>query len=189
MTSSTSVRLTIDAGRGPVDRVVPCEGVQRPAETRPPQAGELSPGIWYVDMTRARTADLTRVVDKLSAAKGVVFDVRGYPTDAGVWLLPHLIDTPESDRWMHVAKITGPFGMSAGWQSFGWNLQPAPPKFSGRIVFLTDGSAISYAESVMGYIPDVIWRRSSAARRRARTATSRRSRCREVSRLCSRGCA
>src|SRR5262249_45156476 len=61
---------------------------------------------------------------------------------------------PESDRWMHVSKIVGPFGKIAGWQDFGWDLKPAAPKLAGKIVFLTDGRAISYAESVMGYIGD-----------------------------------
>ena len=55
---------------------------------------------------------------------------------------------------MHVAKIIGPFGHSVGWQSFGWNLKPRTPRLGGKIVFLTDGRAISYAESVMGYIAD-----------------------------------
>ena len=53
---------------------------------------------------------------------------------------------------MHVPKIIGPFGQLAGWQSFGWNLKPLAPRLSGKIVFLTDGRAISYAESVMGYV-------------------------------------
>src|SRR5262249_1465817 len=43
-------------------------------------------------------------------------------------------------------------GRMAGWQSVGWNLTPATPRLAGTIVFLTDGRAISYAESVMGYI-------------------------------------
>ena len=51
---------------------------------------------------------------------------------------------------MHVARITGPFGEVESWQSFGWNLQPATPQLPARRVFLTDGRAISYAESVMG---------------------------------------
>ena len=55
---------------------------------------------------------------------------------------------------MHVAKLIGPFGRSAGWQSFGWDLKPASPRVAGKIVFLTDGRAISYAESVMGYVAD-----------------------------------
>jgi C-terminal processing protease CtpA/Prc len=78
--------------------------------------------------------------------------MRGYPTDAGGWILPHLLEGAENDRWMHVAKIVGPFGQVAGWRSIGWNLTPAAPKLSGKIVFMTDGRAISYAESVMGYV-------------------------------------
>jgi len=91
-------------------------------------------------------------LDILATARGVIFDVRGYPTDAGAWVLPHMLDTPETDRWMHVAKIVGPFGRIAGWQSVGWNLTPAAPRLAGKAVFLTDGRAISYAESVMGYV-------------------------------------
>ena len=83
-----------------------------------------------------------------------MFDLRGYPTDAGSVILRHLIETPESDRWMHVARITGPFGQVESWQSVGWNLQPATPQLPARRVFLTDGRAISYAESVMGYVKD-----------------------------------
>jgi len=153
-TNRPSVRLTIDDGRGPVDRVVSCEAVQRPAEMRPAQATEVSPGIWYVDLTRARSADVRPIVESLAKAKGVIVDLRGYPTDAAVELLPHLIEAPEHDRWMHVAKITGPFGQAAHWLDLGWNLQPVAPRLSGTIVFLTDGRAISYAESVMGYVGD-----------------------------------
>lgn len=153
-TNGTPVRLTVDAGRGPVDRVVPCEALQRPAETRPAQFAELKPGVRYVDLSSAKTTDLAPALEMLAHATAVVFDLRGYPTDAGAWLLPHLVAEPEHDRWMHVAKITGPFGQSAGWQDVGWNVAPTAPKLSGKIVFLTDGRAISYAESVMGYIHD-----------------------------------
>jgi C-terminal processing protease CtpA/Prc len=84
----------------------------------------------------------------------VIFDMRGYPNDAGAQILPHLIDAPENDRWMHTARIAGPFWQIDGWESDGWNLNPASPRLGGKIVFLTDGRAISYAESVMGYVAD-----------------------------------
>jgi C-terminal processing protease CtpA/Prc len=84
----------------------------------------------------------------------VIFDMRGYPGDAGAGILPHLLDAPETDRWMHVPQIVGPFLQTAGWQSFGWDLKPASPRIAGKVVFLTDGRAISYAESVMGYVRD-----------------------------------
>jgi C-terminal processing protease CtpA/Prc len=107
-----------------------------------------------VDLTRAKMTEVAPVIAKLAEASGVVFDVRGYPTDAGAGILPYLIETSEADRWMHVNRITGPFGQSAGWQSMGWNLSPKSPRVAGKVVFLTDGRAISYAESVMGYVAD-----------------------------------
>ena len=148
----TRVPLIIDTGSGPHAVNLTCSAALPPGENRPDAITALAPDVWYVDLTRARRADLMRVVDTLALAKAVVFDMRGYPTDAGQWVLPHLIRTTEHDRWMHIAKIVGPFGQSAGWQSVGWDLTPAAPRFSGKVVFMTDARAISYAESVMGYV-------------------------------------
>jgi len=153
-TNGSTVTLTVDDGSGPRAATLTCAAVQLPAEDRPKQIAELSPGVWYVDLTRARTMDLAPVVDTLAKAAGVIFDIRGYPTDAGAWLLPHLLGAPEGDRWMHVSKIVGPFGKIAGWRDSGWDLKPAAPRLAGKIVFMTDGRAISYAESVMGYVAD-----------------------------------
>ena len=107
-----------------------------------------------MNLMRAPMAEINGTLEKLARARAVVFDVRGYPTDAGAQILPYLMDAAETDRWMHVAKIIGPFGQTAGWHSAGWNLKPRTPRLSGRIVFLTDERAISYAESVMGYVAD-----------------------------------
>ena len=152
--SAAVVKLVIDTGAGPQARSLPCETKQVPAEKRPEAVAEMTPGIWYVDLTRASMRQVTPVFDKLAVATGVVFDLRGYPTDAGAQILPHLIGTSEADRWMHVNKIIGPYGQSAGWESVGWNLTPQSPRVGGKIVFLTDGRAISYAESVLGYVAD-----------------------------------
>ena len=148
-----TVRLGLDSGQGPRP-VTLGYGTSPPAEKRPLPVSEMEPGLWYVDLTRASMADVTSRLDALAGARGVVFDVRGYPTDAGAGILPHLLDAPETDRWMHVAKIVGPFGEAAGWFDFGWDMKPAAPHIAGRVVFLTDGRAISYAESVMGYVAD-----------------------------------
>ena len=146
--------LEFDAGKGAAKATVRCEAQPAPQERRPAPIAELSTGVWYVDLTRARAAELTSSYDALSRASGVVFDVRGYPTDAGANLLPHLVASTENDRWMHVNRIVGPNGTSVGWQSVGWNIAPASPHIAGKVVFLTDGRAISYAESVMGYVAD-----------------------------------
>jgi hypothetical protein len=154
-TRDVGIPMSLQLPAEPVrEVVVPCNATQLVPETRPNAVTETGPGIWYVDLTRVAVAQLTPTLPSLALAKGIVFDMRGYPTDAGMFILRHLIDTPESDRWMHVARIAGPFGQVESWQSVGWNLQPATPQLAARRVFLTDGRAISYAESVMGYVKD-----------------------------------
>jgi hypothetical protein len=148
------VNLSVNSGGESQAVSLRCDTAQVPAERRPEPITEVSAGIWYVDLSRATVATIMPRIETLAKATGVIFDLRGYPTDAGARILPYLVDAPEGDRWMHIAKIVGPFHQVAGWQSVGWNVGPLSPRLTGRIVFLTDGRAISYAESVMGYIKD-----------------------------------
>jgi hypothetical protein len=149
----TTVELGLDRGSGPRP-VTLTYGTAPPPVKRPPPVAQVEAGVWYVDLTRAKMAEVAPKLADVAAARGVVFDVRGYPTDAGFGILPHLLDAPEADRWMHVAKIVGPFYETAGWLDVGWDMKPARPRIAGKVVFLTDGGAISYAESVMGYVAD-----------------------------------
>ena len=81
--TGAAVKLVIDNGAGPKPTSLTCDAKQPPAEKRPAPVTELMSGIWYVDLTRARMPEVTPILDKLAGATGVVFDVRGYPTDAG----------------------------------------------------------------------------------------------------------
>lgn len=149
-----TLKLSLDSGTEAREVTLEHGTGQPPLEKRPAPVAELKPQLWYVDLTRAKMAEVTPMLEKLAGARGVVFDLRGYPGDAGSGILPHLMDAPEADRWMHVAKLVGPFGRAVGWQGYGWDLRPASPRLAGKNVFLTDGRAISYAESVMGYVAD-----------------------------------
>ena len=148
------VKLTLESA--PAREIaLPCTATRPTPEARPDSIVEIEPGTWYVDLTRVKTAELLAKRDELARAKGVVFDVRGYPTEAGAAILPYLIDSVDTENWMHVAEIVGPFGQNDGWVGFTWHLRPAKPHIGGTRVFLTDGRAISYAESVMGYVGDM----------------------------------
>jgi hypothetical protein len=154
-TRDAGINLSVQLPAGPSRQVVvTCNAAQPVIDQRPNAVTEREQGIWYVDLTRVTAAELAPSFQSLAAAKGIVFDMRGYPTDAGMVILRHLIETPEHDLWMHLPRIAGPFGQVEDWQSVGWNLQPAAPYLPARRVFLTDGRAISYAESVMGYVKD-----------------------------------
>ncbi|MBZ0237624.1 MAG: peptidase S41, partial [Deltaproteobacteria bacterium] len=121
-----------------------------------PPIGELEPGLWLVDLSRAEMAAIDAKLDALAAARCVIFDMRGYP-NATHGVLAHLLDEPEHDRWMHVAHVIRPSlpgqpRPAHEWSSFGWDLAPKAPRLRGKVVFMTGPGAISYAESVMGYV-------------------------------------
>lgn len=114
--------------------------------------GELKPGIWYLDLNRISNQDFAEALPKLAQAKGVVFDLRGYPK-LGTEFIQHLTDKPvESARW-NKPQITKPDGKDWTWDTSGrWTLEPLAPRIQGRVAFLTGGGAISYAESCLGII-------------------------------------
>ncbi len=122
-------------------------------ETRPPHVSEIKPGIFYLDLDRIKDEDFKAILPKLEQARGIVFDLRGYP-QVSPMVISHLIDNPvESARWL-VPIITAPDrgGVPSFDERGRWNLPPVAPRLKAKIAFITDGRAISYAESYMGII-------------------------------------
>lgn len=139
-----SVEVTVAAGEPPAQ------------EYSQPPIAQLDGGVWYFDLTRTSPADITANIEILARAPGVIFDLRGYPDETD-GVLNHLLSKPDTDRWMHVAKIVRPAlprepRPKPAWLSTGWDLVPAEPHIAGQVVFLTDSRAISRAESLMGYV-------------------------------------
>ncbi len=112
----------------------------------------LDEGIYYVDLTRADWESIDDELNEIASASGVVFDVRGYTNNSGRRILSHLLERPDSTNWMLGTLVTRPHMKDVSWNANSWNLQPADPHISGQVVFLTDARAISYAESVLGYV-------------------------------------
>ena len=112
----------------------------------------LDDGVFYIDLDRATWTQIKAQLDEIAAAPGVVFDLRGYP-NSNHKVLSHLLDEKDEADWMFVPQILYPDQQRiAGWESHGWEMTPAKPHISGRVAFVTDGRAISYAESVMGMV-------------------------------------
>lgn len=121
-------------------------------EKRPETISELKPGIWYVDLDRAKDPEFEAALPKLAAARGIVFDLRGYPRTSSK-PIQYMIDSlTESARWI-IPIPRRPDRVGMEWNVRGrWQLTPLQPRLPKNIVFLTDGRAISYAESWMGII-------------------------------------
>jgi C-terminal processing protease CtpA/Prc len=133
-------------------RSLPPYGPGSLEEARPEKIAEVKPGIFYVDIGRINDGDFKGALDRLAGAKGIVFDLRGYPSNLSTVVLAHLTDQPVSSARWNVPVITRPDGQGWGWDVSGWSVQPEAPRFKGKAAFLTDGRAISYAETYMGIV-------------------------------------
>lgn len=152
---NTIVRLTIENKDGASKSLaLPYKHNDRSTESRPDVVTELRPGIWYVDLTRDSKDEIQTKLETFAHAKGVVFDMRGYPKQTAINVIRHLIETPEHDRWMHIQYYLAPDAAPTGSIDVGWDLTPEKPTITKNRVFLTDGRAISFADSIMGYIKD-----------------------------------
>lgn len=123
------------------------------AEARPERLTEIRPGIFYVDLDRIGEELFLKALPELEKAKGIVFDLRGYPNVSPV-VISHLIDSRvQSARWMIPIVTTPDHRSFTEFNTNGrWDLDPIAPRLKAKIAFLTDGRAISYAESYLGII-------------------------------------
>ncbi len=120
-------------------------------EPRPDAFGELEPGVLYVDLTRLSWTELKPRLEEMVLARGIVFDLRGYPIHNDD-LLDHLMSAPEDAAWMHVPRFIEPGGAPVGFADIGWNRRPSEPHIEAPTVFLINAAAISYAESILSYV-------------------------------------
>jgi C-terminal processing protease CtpA/Prc len=82
-----------------------------------------------------------------------VFDMRGYPgTVSTPRIFAHLTDTIIQSALFEVPLVMRPDRQGMQFMESRWRIAPASPRLAARIVFLTGGGAISYAESTMGIV-------------------------------------
>jgi len=125
-----------------------------PKAPRREKLAEVEPGVWYVDLDRITDDDLRGAIPALAKAKGIVFDMRGYPNGLNAHLLfGHLVKEPVRSAHFLVPQLTLPDREDMKFDGGGrWTIPPLAPYFKAKRVFITDGRAISYAESCMGIV-------------------------------------
>ena len=126
-----------------------------PAEPRPAPIAELRPGVWYVDLDRVTDAAVDSALPQLAEARGVVFDMRGYPRQVDTpRILGVLTDTVVRSARFEVPIVAAPDARDLRFAPDGWRVPPRQPRLRGRVAFLSGGGAISYAESTLGVVED-----------------------------------
>ena len=109
--------------------------------------------IWYIDMGRAEPKDVNPLIQEFAAAKGIVLDFRGYPRGTQ-YLFQHMTDVHmQSQKWLIPRQVRPDRSGMTDFETGGrWQMPPRKPRFAGKMVFITNGSAISYAESCMAIV-------------------------------------
>lgn len=113
----------------------------------------IDDNIIYLNIGKIEMATIESLMPDLQNMKAIICDLRGYP-NRNHDLISHLLAQPDTTAaWMQVPRFLYPDQENrAGFTTFNWLLPTKEPHLNAKIVFITDGSAISYAESYMGYI-------------------------------------
>lgn len=123
-----------------------------PSEERPSSIWEVDPGVFYVDISRINDDAFTAALPDLEKADGIVFDLRGYPSNLSTIVIAHLIEEPVNSPQWHIPTPRYPSRQHFTFRRAGWPVMPLQPRLMANVAFMTDGRAISYAETYMGII-------------------------------------
>jgi hypothetical protein len=109
--------------------------------------------IIYLNLSFIEMKTIDSLLPALSKAKAIICDLRGYPNDNHD-LISYLLTSEDTDnQWMQIPEIIYPdHERVTGYWKEGWLLKPKKPHLNAKIIFLTDGRAISYAESYLSFI-------------------------------------
>jgi C-terminal processing protease CtpA/Prc len=148
---ATEAKLQLHGADGISRQVTVIRSRSQMDTKRPPKLHEIKPGIFYADITRLDDKDFETALPELAKAKGIVFDMRGYPKIGPNWIT-HLSSQRLKSAYWNIPKAHKPDHTDIEWNTSRWDLDVGQPQLTSNRVFLTNGSAMSYAESLLGIV-------------------------------------
>lgn len=104
---------------------------------------------------------ISKLLPDLVKAKAIICDAGGYPKEEH-FFIPYLMKSDDTTRsWMQKPQIVFPDHKNIiGYAKSNWiHFMKAQKPYIGdkKIIYIIDGSAISYAESCLGFNKDRRW--------------------------------
>jgi C-terminal processing protease CtpA/Prc len=112
---------------------------------------KLKDGVYYLNIGTTEMAAIKARLPEFESAKAIICDLRGYPRNNNEFI-NFLLTSKDDNKWMFVPQLTRPDYEGVKYEGLGWSLKPAKPHLNAKVIFLTAGGAVSYAESYMGFI-------------------------------------
>jgi C-terminal processing protease CtpA/Prc len=105
----------------------------------------LSDQVAYLKLSSVRAAQASSYVDRAKGTKGLVIDIRNYPSEFVVFALGSLlVDQPMPFARFTIGDLDNPGAFR--WRGEPLTLNPQQPHYSGKIVILVDEISQSQAE-------------------------------------------
>lgn len=117
---------------------------------------QIGDSIGYLNMSVMEMDTINKLLPALTKCKAIICDARGYP-NRNHEFITHLMQMDDTTTsWMQVPQIIYPdYEDIAGYFKSNWiPMMKARKPYLGnkKIVYIIDGSTISYAESCLGYV-------------------------------------
>lgn len=115
---------------------------------------KINDSTYYLNMNSIAMEDIRKLLPELKKSSSIICDLRVYPKGNHEFISYLLKENDTTTSWMKIPQVNYPDGDSlVGARNSNWML-PSKKPFLGdkQIIFITQGSAISYAESYMGFI-------------------------------------
>jgi len=121
-------------------------------EPRPKNGTQIDAGIFYIDVETIDSTTWRSLLSDLTKARGIVFDMRGYPSHTWTDVISNLTDKEISSPLFDIplVRATGVIGYDRVW----WTIRPNAPLLSRNVAFLVDGRAVSATETLLQMVRD-----------------------------------
>jgi hypothetical protein len=122
-------------------------------DTLPASGSELSGGIYYVNLLEAEEK-VAPVIGKLSDARAIIFDMRGYPSfDLFDMVMTHLItESKGNPSILYDPQIIYPDFEKVRYTLSDLDVRPRAPLLKGKIYFLSNAAIGSHPEYFLALV-------------------------------------
>ncbi len=123
-------------------------------EHQKPAYRQMDSNIYYLNLDVITMDTINKLLPQLEKYSAIICDLRGYP-NGNHDFISHLLEKDDTSKsWMQIPQIVYPDQKNIiSHQEEGWGLKAKKPYLGDKkVVFIIDGSAISYAESFMSFI-------------------------------------
>lgn len=114
---------------------------------------KINDSVFYLNLNSIPMEKIEKLIPELEKSKSIICDLRVYPKGNHGFISYLLKEKDTTKSWMQIPESIYPDSEKLTYHNANWLLPSKKPYLGDKqLIFITKGTAISYAESYMGYI-------------------------------------